>query len=100
MEIEQIIVSESKKHNIPGMDWQDIAQEIRIKLWQKEKLFDPAKSSYKTWANKVMRNCIYDLLKASNTKKASYLNNAVSIEMLQENGIDIDERGHLYKLEE
>ena len=84
MDFEHIIEAEARKHNIAGMDWQDIAQEIRIKLWNKRQLFDSAKSSYKTWANKVMKNCINDLFRLSKTKKASYLNEAISIESLRE----------------
>ena len=96
-QFEPIIKAEAHKHNIQGMDWEDIAQEIRIKLWQKEKLFNPIKSSYKTWANKVMKNCIKDLIKGSQRKKQT-LNRAISIEELQKNGLDIDNNGKICKI--
>jgi len=89
-EFDSIIINEARKWRIPGLSWEDIAQEVRIHLWQKENLHDVAKSSYKTWANKVMRNCICNLLRDSDTKKARYLNWAISIEWLNENYMDID----------
>jgi len=83
-EFEPIIRAEAHKHNISGMDWEDVAQTIRIQLWRKEKNFNPLKSSYKTWANKVMRDYIKDLIRLSHTKKASFLNTAISWEELKE----------------
>jgi RNA polymerase sigma factor (sigma-70 family) len=80
MDFEKIIIAEAKKHNIPGLDWEDIAQEVRIRLWTKRHLFNPDKSSYKTWANRVMSNCIRNLIRASKSKKAAFLNEAISLE--------------------
>ena len=93
---EPIIKAESHKYNIKGLTHEDIAQEIRIKLWLKEKQFNPNKSSYKTWANKVMRNCIKDIMRQAGAKK-QVLNRALSIEGLQKNGFDIDSKGRTYK---
>lgn len=102
MEIEEfypIIDKEAQKHNIPGMEWQDIAQEVKTRLWLKFELYDASKSGLRTWANKVMRNCITDLLRTANYKKAQYLNHAISIDQLQEEGYDVGPGG-IYKPDE
>lgn len=101
MEIEEfypIIDKEAQKHNIPGMEWQDIAQEVKTRLWLKFELYDASKSSLKTWANKVMRNCIRNLIRDSKNSK-QYLNRAISIDELQEEGYDVGPGG-IYKPEE
>lgn len=79
---EPIIKAESHKKEIEGLEPDDIAQEVRIKLWLGYQSFDDSKSSFKTWANKVMTNCILNLVRDSNTNKANYLNKAVDIDDL------------------
>lgn len=93
-DFDRIIVAEAHRWEIPGMTYEDIAQEVRLHLWLKKSTFR-GESSYRTWANKVMKNCIKNLLRDSQTKKARYLNRAVSIEWLKENGYDIS-RGGVY----
>src|SRR4030042_4139039 len=95
-QFESIIKAESHKYNISGCAHEDIAQEIRIKLWQKEKQFNPNKSSYKTWANRVMKNCIKNLIRQAYTKK-QVLNRALSIEELKENGFEITNKKEVVK---
>ena len=90
-EFDPIIIAEAHLHDIPGMDWQDIAQEIRIHLWNKFDLFDVKKSSFKTWANRVMKNRIKNLIRDANTKSHQYINRAISIEELQEKELEDNE---------
>lgn len=99
-EFYKIVDKEARKHNIPGMEWQDIAQEVKMRLWAKFKLYDPSKSGFRTWANKVMRNCITDLLRTANYKKAQYLNRAISTEGLKEQGLDVAPNGKIYRVTE
>lgn len=84
-EFEPIIKAESRKHYIPGMTWEDIAQEIRLKLWIKWRLFDKEKAGFKTWANKVMKNTIRNLARQSKTQKSRILNEFVPLEFLKKN---------------
>ena len=77
---EPIIKAECHREEISGMTWEDLAQEVRLRLWLNKDKFDENKSSFKTWANIVMLNHLKNLLRDSKTKKASYLNNASDID--------------------
>lgn len=44
-----------------GMDFDDIAQEMRIHLWRKLDRYHPGKAGLRTWANRVMRMRLIDL---------------------------------------
>lgn len=70
----------SRKANITGMDKEDIYQECALHLWVKKEEFNPKKSVFCAWADKVCNNFILDLIKGSKTKKASYLNDASDID--------------------
>ena len=78
-EIEPIIKAESYKYHIPGMEPDDIQQEIRLRLWLKYSTFK-GRSSFKTWANKVIKNCIKNLMRGSQTDKYKALNTAISLD--------------------
>lgn len=80
---EPIIKAECRKKEISGMSWEDQAQEVRLKLWLKYPSFK-GNSSFKTWANRVMLNCLKNLKRDSETKKASYLNNASCLDDLDD----------------
>ena len=43
---------------VPGMDAQDFEQEIFLDLWRRQGKFDPSKASYRTFANRVISNCV------------------------------------------
>lgn len=64
------ILGKAKTYCIPSMEWQDIAQELDIALWQKLGKFQGRNNaSERTFAVKIMRNKIIDLAKAANRKK-------------------------------
>jgi RNA polymerase sigma factor (sigma-70 family) len=87
---EPIIKAECRKEEILGMSWEDQAQEVRIKLWLNKDKFDENKASFKTWANRVMINCLKNLIKGSKTKKASYLNDADDLDnIIEEEALDL-----------
>ena len=74
---EPILIAESKKHNIDGWEAEDIQQEVRLRLWIKYSTFK-GKSSFKTWAIKVMQNCIKNIIRDENRELRKYLNEAIS----------------------
>jgi RNA polymerase sigma factor (sigma-70 family) len=82
-EFDNLIVIKARKAHITGMDWKDVAQEIRIKIWHNYHMFDN-KSSLKTWINKVADNCIINLAIKSKTITQSYLNEADSSDEIAE----------------
>jgi len=64
------ILGKAKTYNIPNMEWQDVAQELDIALWQNLSKFQGRNNaSERTFAMKIMRNKIIDLAKAANRKK-------------------------------
>ncbi len=60
-EIEPDIIAKAKKYHILGMKNDDVAQILRLHLFEKFAQFNKNKSSWRTWANKVMQNRIKDL---------------------------------------
>ncbi len=74
--LEPTTIFYSKKYRIWGLDWEDVAQEIRIHLWRKLKLYDVTRSSVKTWATKVIKNKIIDLSR----KKKDLMDYAIPLE--------------------
>ena len=64
------ILGKAKTSRIPNMEWQDVAQELDITLWQKLSKFQGRNNaSERTFAVKVMRNKILDLVKFANRQK-------------------------------
>ena len=51
---------------IPGLEEQDIEQELRIHLYNKLPKYNPYKSQLRTWASTVMRNRRIDLKRRAN----------------------------------
>ncbi len=67
---EKDIVGKAKNSIVPSMEWQDIAQELRITLWQKlDKFQGKNGAKERTFAIAVMRNRVLDLNKAAHCKK-------------------------------
>jgi len=84
------IIAKAKTYKIPGMEWQDIAQELDITLWLKLKKFQGRNNvSERTFAIKVMQNKIRDLVKYANRKKRWIDAHHLSLEELMEQGFEI-----------
>jgi len=64
------IEGKAKTNYIPGMTWEDIAQELDIALWQGLPKFRGSNGAKeRTFAQAVMRNRIIDLKKAAGRQK-------------------------------
>ncbi|MCX6734506.1 MAG: hypothetical protein NTZ25_01185 [Candidatus Peregrinibacteria bacterium] len=81
---EDDIVAKAKHFQIPGYDWEDIAQELRIALWRKLPKFLAKKASERTFADRIMRSRIIDLNRTANRQKRFLDNNHLSYEDLAE----------------
>ena len=80
------ILGKAKTSHIPSMEWQDVAQELDITLWQKLGRFQGRNNaSERTFAIKVMRNKITDLAKAANRQKRLIDSQHLSLDELMEN---------------
>lgn len=64
------IVGKAMTFRIPGMEWEDVAQELDIALWLKLPRFAGRNNaSERTFAQKVMKNRLLDLVKSANRQK-------------------------------
>lgn len=81
---ENQIRAKAKTYFIPGMDWEDIAQELRLSLWQNLSKFEPNRASEQTFANRIMQNRIKDLAKHANRQKRWIDSNWVSLDEIAE----------------
>lgn len=81
------ILGKAKTSRIPSMEWQDVAQELDIALWQKLGKFQGRNNaSERTFAIKVMRNTILDLVKFANRQKRQIDSYHFSLDELMEQG--------------
>ena len=79
------IIKLAKTYRIEPLEWQDLAQELRIHLWLKRSQYNPQKSAYQTWATKICKNKIKDL-----AKKYSKEIKTISLDELKEKGVAIE----------
>ena len=56
---------------VPGLDAEDIAQELREEVLRRTECFDPTRACFDTFADRVIRNRIADLARQSQAIKAS-----------------------------
>lgn len=61
--VERLLKQYSYKWRLSTLEWEDAAQILRIRLWQKYEQFDPERARFTTWANIVIRNTISNLLR-------------------------------------
>ena len=45
---------------VPGMDAEDIKQDLRLHLYRRDGSFDPSRGEYDTFADRVLANRIFD----------------------------------------
>jgi len=62
-QFEPILIKLAKTYSIPPLDWEDIAQELRIHLWLKEKSAKRPIKNYNNWAYICCKNKIKNLAK-------------------------------------
>jgi RNA polymerase sigma factor (sigma-70 family) len=79
------IHAKAKSVIIPGMEWEDISQEVILHLLQVLHKYDPTKSSPRTFVSRVATNKIRDLLRRSRAKKRGLME-TVSLDALLEAG--------------
>lgn len=83
------ICAKAKIARIPGMEWEDIFQEVVLHLLKVQAKYNPEKSSPRTFICRVATNKIRDLLRRSLAKKRGLLQ-TISLDALIEEGFDIE----------
>ena len=63
------LICSQDQWQVKGYTPEDLAQEVRLQLWRKLPLYNPTKASLRTWANRVIKNRIRNLMKASGRQK-------------------------------
>jgi RNA polymerase sigma factor (sigma-70 family) len=81
------IEAKAKIARIPGMEWEDVYQEVMLHLLQVQSKYNPAKASLRTFVCRVATNKIRDLARRSRAKKRGFYQ-TVSLEQLLEEGFD------------
>ena len=84
LDYENDIVAKAKTYSIPNMDWEDIAQELRLAIWLNRNKFNPKRASQRTFVMRIMKNKIIDLARAANRKKRLIDSYHLSLDELQE----------------
>ena len=85
-QFEPTILKLAKSYSIPPLEWQDIAQELRIHLLLKEKSAKIPIKSYKNWAYILCQNKIKDLARYYQREKRDYRKQVSLEEFRNENG--------------
>jgi RNA polymerase sigma factor (sigma-70 family) len=72
--LEKYLICESYQNRIYGYEPDDLAQELRILLWNKLDTWQ-GRSNLRTWANKVMKNRLKNIARAvtKTQKRKDYL---------------------------
>lgn len=84
LDFDPTIIKLAKTYHIEPLEWQDIAQELRLHLWLKKGKYDE-KRRFDNWAYITCKNKIRDLAKKYNKQIK-----IISLDALKENGFDIE----------
>jgi len=86
LDFQKEVKAKAKTYKIPGLDWEDIAQELNIHLWLKRDKYNPGrKASPKTFVQRILTNKLRDLARITKAKKRYIDYNHLSLEELMEN---------------
>ena len=84
LDYEKDITAKAKSYFVPNMDWEDIAQELRLAVWQKSQKYNPTKAGERTFVIRIIRNRLIDLIRTANRKKRFIDNHHLSLNALAE----------------
>jgi len=82
------IRAKAKMAHIPGMEWEDVFQEVMLHLLLVQSKYDAKRSGPRTFICRVATNKIRDLIRRSRAQKRS-LHEEVSLDTLIEAGFEI-----------
>ena len=70
----------------PGLDAEDIAQELREEVLRRAEQFDPERACFDTFVDRIVKNRIADLARQSQAAKASRKTQSLETPILGKNG--------------
>jgi RNA polymerase sigma factor (sigma-70 family) len=74
----------SNRFRVKGYTKEDIAQELRLKLWEALPYYNPEKTGMRTWSRTVMRNHLKNLKRNVERHKRKVLYYQVPIEQAEQ----------------
>lgn len=74
----------SNRFRVKGYTKEDIAQELRLKLWEALPCYNPEKTGMRTWSRTVMRNHLKNLKRNVERHKRKVLYYQVPIEQAEQ----------------
>jgi peptidoglycan hydrolase-like amidase len=73
LKIDKDIIAKARwfcgRNNYLNLEWEDLAQDLRMLLLEKQDSYDKSKGNYLNWAATVMNNHLKDKLKGSFAQK-------------------------------
>jgi len=81
---ERDILAKSKTYHIKGMDWEDMAQIMRMTIWKVANKYDEKRGSKRTFIHFVIQNKLRDLARRTKTLKRYEDYNHLSLDSLIE----------------
>lgn len=82
----------ARKYWIPGLDREDLEQELRLRLWCQLPYYDHTRAGLRAWAKKVMSNHAKNLLRDSKREKrgGNCLILPLNEDIYSDNSLDIE----------
>lgn len=83
LDFQKDVIAKAKSANVKGMDWQDVAQELNLHLFQNIHKYNPSRGAGpRTFVVKLITNKLLDLVRATNAQKRYLDYNCISLDEL------------------
>jgi len=70
--------------NVSKSDFDDLVQNVLVKLWKSIASYDPNKARFRTWLGVVVRNAVYDEFTQTQRQRKLLQNELQSLQMLEQ----------------
>lgn len=74
--------------SLPGMQVEDVEQELMLHVHRRLPQFDPSRSSIRTFTDRIARNCVANLTKAEQAEKRGFGFEIIAFDAMAFNGDD------------
>ena len=88
---ERFIFHVLHRMNVSSSDFDDLVQNVLVKLWQRISTYDPKKARFRTWLGVVVRNAVHDQFAESKRRRNLLENEVDSMQIMgSENAPEIE----------
>ena len=81
---ERFIFHVLHRMNVSKSDFDDLVQNVLVKLWKSIASYDPNKARFRTWLGVVVRNAVYDEFTQTQRQRKLLQNELQSLQMLEQ----------------